>query len=139
MVTVIPILASLVLFAGFFVLAAYEERRGIRVFAEFRGRLDHDVTRAVFIVTHVDLGAFLVDEMRRIAVRVGHDVTHVSLLGVRAAERLLTRAIRHFRARREVDVVPARESERGYVKALSDFKSRLKAARADDSGNQHSV
>ena len=129
------ILTTLVLLGAFFVLVGYEERRGIRVFASARTRLDQQVVRLAFIFTHVDFGAFFLDEMHRFAVRLGHDVAHVSLLMVRAAERLLTRTIRHLRTQRAVDVVP-HEDARGYVKTLSDFKSRLKATHSEVSDIQ---
>lgn len=126
MANLIFILTTFVLLIGFFALVGYEERRGARFFAVLRMRFDQNVERMEFILTHVDFGAFFLDEMRRIAIRLGHDIAHFSLLAVRAAERLLTRAVRYFRTRHAVDTVP-RESARGYVKTLSDFKDRLKA------------
>ena len=120
------ILTTLVLLVSFFALVGYEERRGTRVFASVRMRLDQQVIRLAFIFAHVDFGAFFLDEMRRLAVRLGHDIAYLSLLVVRATERLLTHAVRHLRTRHAVDAVP-RESARGYVKTLSDFKGRLKA------------
>ncbi len=126
MANLLFILTTLVLLLGFFVLVGYEERRGIRVFASARMRLDQQVVRLAFIFAHVDFGAFFLDEIHRFAVRFGHDVAHLSLLVVRAIERLLTRTIRHLRTQRAVDAVP-RENARGYVKTLSDFKGRLKA------------
>lgn len=120
------ILTTLVLLGGFFVLVGYEERRGVRVFAGARMRLDQQVVRLAFILAHVDFGAFFLDETRRLLVRLGHDVAHLSLLAVRATERLLTRIVRYFRTKHAVDAAP-REDARGYVKTLSDFKDRLKA------------
>lgn len=130
MVNLFFILTTLGLLASFFVLVGYEERRGIRVFASARTRFDQQVARFAFIIAHVDFGAFFLDEMHRFGVRFGHDVAHISLLVVRATERLLTRAIRHLRTRRSVDVAP-REDARGYVKTLSDFKGRLKATQSE--------
>ena len=120
------IFTTLVLLAGFFALTAYEERRGVRVLAAYRARFDRDVERVGFILAHVDFKAFAIEEMRRVVARLGHDTAHLSLLAVRAAERLLTRTVRYFRTQHEVDATP-RESARGYVKTLSDFKDRLKA------------
>lgn len=122
------ILTTLALLVGFFALTIREERRGMRFFAPARARIDHDVERMEFILTHVDFKAFLIEEVRHLAARVGHDIAHISLLLVRSAERLLTRAVRYLRTRHEVDATP-RESARGYVKTLSDFKDRLKATR----------
>ncbi len=130
MANLVFILTTLGLLAGFFVLAGYEERRGVRVFAGLRTRFDQNVGRIEFILAHVDFGAFLLDEAHRFAVRLGHDIAHLSLLVVRATERLLTRTVRYFRTQHSVDAAP-RESTRGYVKTLSDFKDRLKATRPD--------
>ena len=122
------IFASLLLLGGFFALTEYEARRGARVFAESRSRLDRRVARIEFILEHVDFAAFTRDETRRIASRVGHDIAHFTLQTVRAAERLLTRLVRDLRARHSIDVTP-RETARPFVQSLSDFKDRLKATR----------
>ena len=119
------ILTTLVLVAGFLILVGYERRRGMRLFEVARGRLDRNIARIEFVVDHVDFGAFFIEESHRIAARIGHDIAHISLLVVRATERLLTRVVRHFRSRHAGDAAP-RESARGYVKTLSDFKDRLK-------------
>jgi hypothetical protein len=63
---------------------------------------------------------------RHFAERVAHDSVHISLLAVRAVERLLTRAVRHLRAEHSVSA-PPRESSREFVQTLSDFKEQLKA------------
>lgn len=124
------ILVTLALLIGFFLLTEYEARRGARLFAQKRADLDRNVERVEFILAHVDLGAFLRDEVRRIAGRLSHDVAHLSLQSVRAAERLLTRLVRHLRAQHVVDAGP-RESARPFVKTLSAFKDRLKATRPE--------
>jgi len=118
-------LVTLALLVGFLVLSDYEARRGTRLFARERVRLDGRVERIEFILTHVDFKAFLREEIRRITQRVVHDIVHFSLQAVRAVERLLTRLIRYLRAQRAVDTVP-RESAREFVKTLSDFKDKLK-------------
>lgn len=120
------ILVALALLIGFFILTSREMRRGERVFAPERDRLDKSVARIEFILEQVDLGAFLRNEIRRMAGRFGHMVAHLSLQAIRATERLLTRLVRHLRMRHEIDATP-RESARPFVKTLSDFKSRLKA------------
>lgn len=124
------IFSTFALIGGFFALTNYEARRGVRVFAEKRARFDRDVERVEFILKHVDLGAFLRDEVRRLIARVSHDIAHLSLQAVRAAERLLTRLVRHLRSKHEVDMAP-RETARPFVKSLSDFKDRLKATRPE--------
>ncbi|MFA6414701.1 MAG: hypothetical protein WC217_00420 [Candidatus Paceibacterota bacterium] len=124
------ILVSLALLIGFFALTWYEERRGTRLFALGRTRFDQRVARIEFILEHVDLGAFVRDEIHRVISRVGHDIVHLSLQAVRTAERLLTRLVRHLRTRHAVDTAP-RETSRPFVQSLSDFKDRLKATRPE--------
>ncbi|MHB1769910.1 MAG: hypothetical protein ACYCPH_02400 [Minisyncoccota bacterium] len=124
------ILVPLALLAGFFALTQYEARRAARFFAAPRARFDNKVGHIEFILTHVDLSAFLRAETRRIATRIGHDSAHLSLQAVRAAERLLTRAVRRFRTARAVEKAP-RESSREFVKVLSDFKGHLDATRPE--------
>jgi len=114
------------LLGGFFALTDYEARRGTRYFAPQRARLDENVERIEFIWQHVDLGAFIRDEIRRLAGRLSHDIAHLSLQSVRAIERLLTRLVRYLRSKHAVDVGP-RENVREFVKTLSDFKDQLKS------------
>ncbi len=122
---VIFILTTIVLLTCFFVLTSYEGRRGRRLFAQERTRLDQHVARIEFVAAHVDLGAFARDEIRRTAGIVGHAIVHLSLRVVRTIERLLTRLVRHLRPPHIIDATP-RESTRAFVKTLSDFKGRLK-------------
>lgn len=130
MTYLIFLLVSLLLLVGFLIAVNYETRRGVRLYAEQRARLDEQVERIEFIVAHVDLGAFLHGEVRRLVGRIGHDVVHISLLTVRAIERVLTRLVRHLRAKNEMDPAP-RESTREFVKTLSDFKEHLEATRPE--------
>ena len=120
------ILVTLALLGGFSALTWYEVEHGVRLLAPLRARLDRKVEHIEFVLTHVDLAAFLRDEVRRLAHRIGHDIVHLSLQAVRAVERLLTRLIRYFHTRHAVDVAP-RETSRPFVKTLADFKGRLKA------------
>lgn len=135
MVYLVFMLAAIGLLAGFFALTHYETRRGARVFARSRADLDQKVAHAEFILSHIDFAAFARDEMRRAMHRIGHEVAHISLQTVRAAERGLTRLVRHLHAQKEVDATP-RETARSFVKTLSDFKGRLKASRPDESDIQ---
>ena len=115
---------TLVLLGGFFALTSYEAKRGVRVYAAGRDRLDASASRAEIIFTHVNLGAFLRDEIRHLAARIGHNIVQFSLTTVRATERLLTRLMRRLRAHPEVDPAP-RETAREFVKVLSEFKDNL--------------
>ena len=135
MTYLISIGITLALLAGFVVLTGYETRRGVRVLGAQRSNLDRHVERLVFIFDHVDLSAFLRDEIRRLISRLGHDLAHLSLQVVRSTERLLTRLVRHLRSRNAVDPAP-RESTREFVKTLSDFKGRLKATHPEISDIQ---
>lgn len=123
------ILISLALAAGFLALTAYETERGVRFFGDFRMRLDRDVERVEFIIANVDLAAFLRDEIERLAHKIGHDIAHLTLQVVRAAERLLTRTVRHLRTKESMDA--PREASREFVKTLSDFKGHLEATRPE--------
>lgn len=126
MTQIIFILVTLALFIGFIILTKYEIQRGMRVGAPYRERLDRAVGRAEFIIENVNVGAFLHDEVRHLASRVGHSIVHLSLIAVRATERALTNLVRHMRSRPESDVA-SRETAREFVKTLSDFKDNLKA------------
>lgn len=132
MTYLISIVSTLGLLAGFLALTNYEARRGTRLFAPIRFRLDRRVERLEFVLAHVDLGAFLRDEILRIASRVGHDSAQISLRAVRAVERFLTRTVRYLRMRHTVAIQP-RGSKREFVKTLSDFKSNLETTRPDSS------
>ena len=125
MTYLILILLSLVLIFGLFSLVGYEARNSVRLFAPQRRRLDTNVDRVEFIVTHVDFSAFLRDSVRHLTHRVVHDVAHFSLLAVRTIERFLARIVRHLRAKRATTATP-RETTREFVQTMSDFKDQLK-------------
>ncbi len=135
MTHLIVILALFALLIGLLVLTSYESRRGKRFYASDRARFDSAVMRVEFVLAHVSLGAFLRDEIRHLAGRIGHDIVHISLLVVRAVERLLTRLIRRLRTHPEVDTAP-RETAREFVKVLSEFKGNLKATHPEISDIQ---
>jgi len=134
-VYLIFVLVTLALLVGFFVLTSSEQRRGQRAFAPERDRLDKNVARIEFIIEHVDFGAFLRDEIRRMAGHLGHAIAHLSLQAIRTTERLLTRLVRHLRTRHAIESTP-RETARPFVKTLSDFKDRLKATHPEISDIQ---
>lgn len=117
---------TLVLLIGFYLLVSYETARGVRLFADSRTRLDRGIDRILFIVEHVDLPAFIRDEVRHLVERFVHAVVTISLQLVRAVERLLARLVRHFRTR-EANMITPRENARAFVKTLSDFKGSLRA------------
>ena len=116
---------SLALLIGFVVLTRYEARRGVRVAAQTRARLDTQADRAAFIIAHVDFAAFAKEEINLAMTRVGHLIANLSLQTVRAVERVLTRVVRRFRTKDAG--APPRENAREFVRTLSDFKETLNA------------
>jgi len=125
MASLIFIVITIALLAGFFVLSDYETQRGSRFFSNKRDHFDGKVEQAEFVLIHVDLAAFLREEVRTIMKCIIHDIAHFSLKAVRAIERLLTRIVRRLRMERIADT-PPRENAREFVKNLSDFKDQLK-------------
>jgi len=126
----VSVLLSIALLAGFVALTQYETKHGIRFFAAKRTRLDENVERVGFIVEHVDLGAFVRDEVRHALNHAEHAIVHLSLQVVRSIERLLTRLVRHLRMRHEDNIAP-RADAREFVKTLSEFKDGLNATHPD--------
>jgi len=124
MVPLFFLLGTFVLLGGFLGLSSYETRQGTRVWAGKRAHFDTQVERAEFILTHIDLAAFLREEFQHIAKRVAHDIAHFSLQAVRTIERFLTRLVRHLRMERTIDATP-HENAREFIKTLSDFKTQL--------------
>jgi hypothetical protein len=127
MLYLILILCSVTLLTGFVLLVRYEEQHAVRFFAPKRSEFDVLIERMQFIIQHVDLAAFLQEELRRALTALGHAVVNVSLQAVRSVERLLTRLVRHLRTRSENAEAPL-ESTREFVKTLSDFKDTLKTS-----------
>lgn len=102
---------SLILFGGFIALTAFERGRGLRIAGVYRNKLDAKVSRAVFIATHVDWGAFTRHLLGTVLERVLHDVAHFVLRIVRTTERLLTRTVKALRERRGITVPLENEGE----------------------------
>ena len=131
MAYLILVFITLVGLGGFLALVQYETQHGVRFFAPAREKFDARIARIEFILTHVDLGAFVHAEVERGMNRIGHALAHLSLQVVRAVERLLTRLVRHFRTKGQDETAP-RETKREFVKTLSDFKEGLKTQRPDE-------
>lgn len=122
----ISVLGTLALLVGFVVLTRYEVQHGVRFFVNSRARFDGFIGRIEFIIEHVDLLAFVRDEVHHAVMSLGHQIAHLTLQAVRAVERILTRIVRHLRTKHEEEVAP-RETAREFVKTLSDFKETLNA------------
>lgn len=97
----IAILAAALLFFGFLLVTVYEAERGRRFFAASRYRLDTKVAHALFVIEHVDWSAFTAHLTRTTLTTLAHDIAHGSLIVVRGTERVLTRAVRALRMRRD--------------------------------------
>lgn len=97
----IATLSTCFLFFGFLLVTMYERERGVRFFAVSRNRLDVKVSRALFVITRVDWGAFTAHLTRTSFEVLAHDAAHGVLMVVRAVERFLTRAVRVLRMRRD--------------------------------------
>lgn len=104
MLYIILIGLSLILFGGFITLTAFERKRGLRVAGVYRNKLDTKVSRAAFVASHVDWGAFTRHLLGTVLERVLHDVAHFVLRFVRTTERLLTRTVKGLRERRGITV-----------------------------------
>lgn len=127
MIELLFIGTALALLVGFVVLIQYETRRGgVRVFAATRSQFDTTICRWTFVLEHVDFIAFARDEIGALMIYIGHALARISLQAVRSVERLLTRAVRHFRMQHP-DTTGPRENAREFVKTLSDFKDNLNA------------
>jgi hypothetical protein len=95
----LTILISLLLLTSFVAWSWLETRSGFRVLAGPRARLDRQVGRTLFVLTHIDWAAFFSHVATSSAARIAHDLVHTTLLVVRATERMLTRTIRTLRER----------------------------------------
>ncbi len=124
MVFIILIGLSLMLLGGFLALTMLERGRGLRVAGTLRNRLDAKVSRAAFIVKHVDWGAFAKHLAGTATERVLHDIAHGVLRFVRSAERMLTRTVRTLRERRGLSTEDASDEGKGRIGAFLD-KARV--------------
>ncbi len=126
MVYLLSILASIGVFIGFTVLTIFEARQGTRVYAVHREKLDQQVTRATFILKHVNWMSFFSQAFLSFGERIVHDIAQGSLVVVRFIERQLTRVVRSLRYRRpnmlapKPSRVPLYKQISGYIR--STFK-----------------
>lgn len=131
--------SALILLGGFLVLTALERKRGARVFQSLRAKLDKQVGRVVFIITHVDWSAFIKHVVRTASERVAHDVVHGTLVAVRFLERLLTRAVRALRERQSGARTLPRESRQRLPirETLQKFRKSLAQVQAAQARKKH--
>ncbi len=127
MVALASVLASITVLGGFLLLTRLEAHRGVRLFERTRVWLDTEVRRLTFIITHVDFESFTREQVRTLLIHLAHDTVHVSLLSVRAVERLLSRMVKQLRIRHGIETVTA-TTPRAFVKTMSDFKRELSSS-----------
>ncbi|MDB4992307.1 MAG: hypothetical protein JWL75_552 [Parcubacteria group bacterium] len=109
----IAIFIPLGILVGFLLLITVEGRRGARIILPGRRyQFDLKAARALFILKHVDWGAFAHDLTRTGIERMAHDIAHSTLMAVRALERQLTQVVRTLRARREHPLFPISAADR---------------------------
>lgn len=120
------VILSTALCALFLFTVALEARTGKRFFRETRERLDREAARIFFIVAHVDLAAFLRDLVREAGKRIAHDIAHLSLIIVRATERLLTRVVRALRAHTAHTNATTPAPTSPFVRSMKDLKHKLR-------------
>ena len=106
MIYLLLILASIALFAAFLSLTIVAARTGTRVLAPIRTKLDKNVSRVSFVLTHVRWGSFISQLIQGFFERVLHDVAHVTLILVRFVERQLSNVVRYLRERRPNMLAP---------------------------------
>ncbi len=94
------------MFLAFMALTLMEVRTGTRFLAVPRAHLDQWVSRASFIMEHVNWSEFLAHLVQSLAARIAHDIVHWTLIVVRFAERQLTRAMRYLRNSRPNVLAP---------------------------------
>lgn len=109
------------LFGAYFAFVGYEARTGKRVFRPVRERMDKKVSRAVFIIRHVDWSAFLGESVRTGTQKAVHAIAEGSLNLVRTIERLLTRLVRALRERRS----PTTARPLSVVESLKAMRDRF--------------
>jgi hypothetical protein len=121
----IAVLGSGLLLTAFLVLTWVETSKGARLLSGTRMRMDRHISRATYIVRHIDWGGFFSHVLKLSFERVAHDLVHAVLLVVRTVERTLTRAIRTLRERvalRTSGDVPVEGSS--LVATVSKFRKR---------------
>jgi hypothetical protein len=114
------ILASIGLFAAFLGLTVVEARAGTRVLSSPRAKLDKEVSKVSFIITHVRWGSFFLNAIESISERIVHDIAHWSLIFVRFMERELTETVRYLRDRRPNMLAP-KPSRRPLVEQVTHY------------------
>lgn len=130
------ILVCVALLSGFLALTHFETVRGTRFFAPMRAKMDERTEKAVFVVRHVDWGAFANHLMKTGAARVAHDVAHGILVVVRVAERILTRVVKYLRTRRQEAATVPLERRRFSMKGMLEQMRSAVSAEPQERGEE---
>jgi hypothetical protein len=111
----------------FVVVLIVERTRERKFFPTIRARFDARVERAIYIVEHIDWGAFFGHVLKLSLEKIAHDIVHGVLLMVRTVERSLTRAIRVLRERLAYRSDSSQASE-GFelTKTIQRFRKNMK-------------
>lgn len=108
------------------VVLVIERKRGKRFFSESRARFDARVSRVLYIIKHIDWGAFFGHLFKLSLEKVAHDIVHGTLLMVRTMERTLTKAIRALRERlAHRGASPLSPDEFQLTKLIRRFKKKV--------------
>ncbi len=121
---------SIFLFAAFMLLTAQESRKGVRVLAGVRAKLDQRVSQAAFLFQHVDWSGFLAHLLKSSAEHLLHELAHGALIAVRTLERLLTRMVKYLRERRmHLTTVANAPKTSPFTRAVGSVKQALRRNR----------
>lgn len=114
-----------------------ERTRQRRFFPTVRARFDARVERTVYIIEHIDWGAFFGHVLKLSLEKIAHDIVHGILLMVRTIERSLTRAIRVLRERLAYRSESSHASE-GFelTKTIQRFRKNMKREDHDTSKDE---
>lgn len=99
MILSIAIAIIFILLGGFFLLTSFEKRKGARMLAPTRARLDVWVMELTRTVRKFNV-EMTTSRLRIIVAYIVHELVHGVLVGVRALERFLTRTVRTIREHR---------------------------------------
>ena len=123
MIELILILVAITLFILWIALVRFEVRRGRRFFPRLRAALDGQVMQVTDHAARAEVGAVIATGTRKGLDRVLHDIAHLSLIAVRAVERVLTQTVRSLRTKRAENAAPQAPS---FASNMKDFKNELR-------------
>ncbi len=102
----IAIAVVAMLLGGFILLTSFEQKKGARLLAPLRARLDVYAKEVARMVRTIDVNALAYTKMKTLFMHLVHEVAHGTLIVVRALERTLTSAVRTLRHKKESQDIP---------------------------------